>query len=162
MGQPFNPQDYSKRITDIKCGLEKLGIDDSSNKAIRFLAYFFACEKLATAMVGIKKQLAPKKVFHQPFKLLLPDINSAADKFGLNALKPDLTHLFGCDGHSAKERKPNLELLSARELRNKLVHHFGPTHVGFILERESFFKPIMMKFLNHDRDVLSHIAKPVP
>jgi len=153
----FNPLDYSRRIADIKPGLEKLDVANSPNEAIRFLGYFFGCEKLATAMVGIQQKLPVGQAFRRGFQLKLEDVMCAVSEFRIAGLDRDIDSLFGSDGYSASQRTPVLEKLSARELRHKVVHHFGPTHVEFILKREPFFTPIMRNFLAYDLHVLRYV-----
>ena len=168
MHPSFEPVDgsgtYYRRIKDIKRGLKELGIVNSpnENKGIQFLGNFFACEKLGFAIVGINNNKPIGEVFDRGFKeLKLDDVVAAVKELRLNVADDHLPWLFDDDRKLVPRDKPPPypERLSAKQLRNKVVHHFGPYIVGLIIRRWDFFAPKMADFLACDEQVFSHLEK---
>ena len=130
-------------------------------KDIQFLGHFFGCEKLATAIVGIKGNCPVDDVFCRGFKLKLSKVISAAKELKLNVSDDHLTALFEDDDQWLPFGRPppDENRLSARQLRNRMVHHFGPSIVGLIIERWDFFAPKMTDFLACDEQVFRYLEK---
>jgi hypothetical protein len=162
MHPSFEPVDrngtYYRRIKDIRRGLKELGIVNSpnENKGIQFLGNFFACEKLATAIVGIEKNLPVDEVFRLGFKLKLSKVISVVKEMKLDIPDDHLIWLFEDDREVAPLDKPppDPNRLSARQLRNKVVHHFGPFIVDRVIKQWDFLAPKMADFLSCDEQVL--------
>jgi hypothetical protein len=170
MHPSFEPVDrngtYYRRIKDIRRGLKELGIVNSpnENKGIQFLGNFFGCEKLAIAIVGIREDTPIDEVFDRgpsSKNLKLDKLRAAREEWKLNVAHDHLTWLFNDDRKLAPLDKPPPDpfRLSAKQLRNKVVHHFGPYIVGLIIERWDFFAPKMAEFLACDEQVLRYLEE---
>ena len=166
----FEPVDrngtYYKRIKDIRRGLKELGIVNSpnENKGIQFLGNFFGCEKLAIAIVGIRENSPIDEVFDRGASsknLELDKLRTAVEDWKLNVADDHLTWLFEDDREVAPldKKPPDDDRLSAKQLRNRVVHHFGPHIVGVIIRRWDFFAPKMADFLACDEQVLRHLEE---
>ena len=137
----------------------------NENKGIQFLGNFFgnffACEKLALAIVGIKRNSPVEEAFHPRFKWELSELISAREELKLNVSDDHLTWLFEDDREVAPldKKPPDDDRLSAKQLRNRVVHHFGPHIVGVIIRRWDFFAPKMADFLACDEQVLRHLEE---
>jgi hypothetical protein len=79
----------------------------------------------------------------------------AANELNLSIASNDLRYLFS----NNDELKLLLPPVSARALRNKLAHDFGPQQVKNIVAQTNFLIPKMRAFLNCEREVLSHLKK---
>ena len=142
---PYCKGSYYRRIDDIRRALRELGIP-SENEGINFVAYFFGCEKLALGIVGINKRCPAENAYCKNKKLDLGDIKNAATKLGLQISATELTDLFDGQGSS-----------SARNLRNKLAHDFGPTQVLNITNIAHDFIPKMKRFLGGAEQVQGYL-----
>jgi len=167
MHPSFEPVDHSgtyyRRIKDIRRGIKELGIMNSPNmnSVIQFLGNFSGCEKLATAIVGIKENSPVDEVFRPGFKLTLSKVIDAVKELKLNVPDDHLTWLFNDDPKLAPldQRPPDPYRLSAKQLRDRAMHHFGPYIVSLITERWGFFAPKMSDFLACDEQVLRRLEE---
>lgn len=132
---------YYRRIEDIDRALKKLEAA-SLPKAVQFVTYYFACEKLARGIVGIYLQRPATKAYHHRTPLKLDEIKSAVVVLGLSISSDDLGYLFAdsSEQHLLFASQCNS---SARVLRNKFGHDFGPSNVEQILNHADFLIPKM-------------------
>jgi hypothetical protein len=122
-----------------------------ANSPAQFVAYYFGAEKLAKAIVGIKKLQAAKNAFNRngrPVSVDHPATKSAARLMKLKISQADLDALFDPQWNLSPKQQPT----SAREIRNRLSHDFGPTQVSHICQHAPRLVPIMDKFINKDID----------
>ena len=154
----FDPEPYRRRIRDIRPALRKLGIESVKSEAIKFLAYYFGCQKLAYGIVGIKLQLTAERAYCRK-PLRLTELQDASGELPIG--EDDLCYLF-----ATKDKKdtakfqalPDMIDMSARLWRNELLHNFGPWNVKHVARRAKFFIPKMSAFLACDKQVLDHLA----
>jgi hypothetical protein len=142
---------YYRRIEDIKRALMELGIP-TSNPALNFVGYFFGCEKLAFGIIGIRDR-APAEEAYGPKELEVDEVVTAAHALNLSMAADDLRYLFS----NRRERASLSPPVSARPLRNKLAHDFGPQQVFNINDQAKFLIPKMEAFLNCEREVLNYL-----
>src|SRR6476469_2815476 len=120
---------YYRRLEDIPRALDKFEVKAlPDNSAAQFVAYYFGAEKLAKAIVGINKLQAAKNAFNRdgrPVPVDHPAIKSAARLMKLKISDADIDALFVRDKAT---KQPD----TAREIRNRLSHDFGPTQVWHI------------------------------
>lgn len=138
---------YYRRIEDIARALDALRVSELP-PAIQFLAYYFACEKLALAIVGIQRNKSAK-VAYEGQQVRLGQLKQATRELRLSMGQEYLESLFSA----------NPLTRSARVLRNKLVHELGPTHVKHIVDDGPSFIPKMKQFLGCAPEVLAHLRK---
>lgn len=156
---PNRKGSYYRRIEDIERALDKLGVKHLP-QAIQFLAYYFACEKLAFGIVGIHSRYPATEAYRSGKRLHLRDIKSAAAALGLSISNQDLDYLFADSKQQGTlQTKSSICNSSARFLRNKLGHDFGPTNVGNVSKHAGFLIPKMTRFLVCTSQVLSYQKK---
>jgi hypothetical protein len=143
---------YSRRLSDIrlatgKFSTAKLPIDSPA----RFLGYYFGCEKLAKATLGIARLWPAEKAFHHKTPLDLEQLKTAVKKLGISFSEDDLTQIFGTQ---PAPTKPTL----GREIRNRLIHDFGPSNVDYAKVGATTLTPIMQKFLTRERQIQEYLV----
>lgn len=156
---PERKGSYYRRIEDIDRALNKMDVERLP-PIIQFLAYYFACEKLAHGIVGIQARRAATEAYKPSRRLCSHDIKSAAAALGLSISNKDLDYLFASSKEQGVLRSMrNSCKSSARVLRNNLGHDFGPTNVGHIANHAGFFIPKMTRFLACASEVLAYQKK---
>jgi sensor histidine kinase regulating citrate/malate metabolism len=118
---------YWRSIKDIDKAVDELRTSIRQQSTLDFLAYFFGCEKLAVAIVGMSQGLdatqAEEKFRRQ--KPNLDQIKAAVIALRIPFPPGDLPYLFANDD----QQKLLDTQISARGLRNKVVHQFGPSNL---------------------------------
>lgn len=144
---------YFRRIKDIPLALDKFEVSKlPPNSAAQFVAYYFGAEKLAKAIAGIKKR-DPAEVAFLPARRIDPrEIRSAARAMNLSIPTTELNALFV--GQETLQRPS-----TAREIRNRLSHDFGPTNVSHIHQHAPRLIPIMVRFIDDIDRVLVHLQR---
>jgi hypothetical protein len=146
---------YYRRIGDIECAFKKMNADGLPTAA-KFLVLYFGCEKLAQGIVGVAEGLPPEEVYG-PRKTPNPNrIKAAVTTLDLSFAPGDLADLFELRNKPTIER-PLQEPISARDLRDAVVHNFGPTGVGYVLRKAGVFLPMMDRFLSCRPQVLAYL-----
>ncbi len=152
---PNRKGSYYRRIEDIRRALKILNPDELP-EIFQFATYYFACDKLAHGIVGIDERLDDESAYKkQPS---LKRIKAAAQNLKLPISTDDLTYLFAAEyqQHLVPQSDPR-HSVSARFLRNKLAHDFGPTNVKRVQAQADFFIPRMVAFLNCADDTLTYL-----
>jgi hypothetical protein len=151
---PQRKGSYYRRIEDIDRALQRLDVTRLPS-ATQFLVYFFACEKLAHGLVGIKDRRPAAKAYHHKNRLCLKEIRAAAAALNLPVAPNDLDCLFA-DHNEQHLLGPRTSVrASARVLRNTLTHDFGPTNAQNIVEHAAILIPKMINFLDCAKHVLA-------
>jgi hypothetical protein len=146
---------YYRRIQDIFAALEKLDVERSS-VAVQFIASFFGCEKLALGMVGIQNKKPAVDAYKK--KLHVQKIICAAAFFDFSMLEEDIFYLFADEKlQSQLSIYSNIDARSARQLRNRLSHDFGPSNVLYVQKSANFLLPKMRSFLAEHVKVLKYL-----
>ncbi len=141
---PLRKCSYYRRIEDIERALQELEVTRLPI-ATQFITYFFACEKLAQGVVGILQQLPADRQYRQ--KLRLAQIKNAASLMNLPIQTADLDWLFADVNEQRLLIAPKGERYSARFLRNRLSHDFGPWNAKDLIEHAPAHIPRMKSFL---------------
>jgi hypothetical protein len=82
---------YSRRLSDIRLATGKFSTAKLPNDSpARFLGYYFGCEKLAKAVLGIAKLLPAEQAFDHKTPLHLEQLKTALKKVGIAFAEPDL------------------------------------------------------------------------
>ena len=145
---------YYRRIEDIERAFKEIDADNLP-VAARFLVRYFGCEKLAQGIVGVHKSWAPEKVYGPRKFPQLSQIKLAVAGLHLSFPVGDLDHLF--DKHEPTTKKPLQEPISARDLRDAVVHNFGYTNVRLVHKKAGILLPMMDNFLSCRSHVLDHL-----
>lgn len=145
---------YYRRIEDMLAALEYLRVDDLSDE-MKFLTYFFACEKLEKAVIGISRRISANGVFRSVHDLAA--IKKGVSDLSLTISDDDLAWLFGNDSdvlalvvHAPQGCRP------AKQLRNALAHELGPSNAQNITKYAPFHIPKMKFFLSSAEAVLAY------
>src|SRR5882757_9889914 len=94
---------YSRRLTDIRLATGKFSTAKLPNDSpARFLGYYFGCEKLAKAMLGIARLWPAEKAFYHKTPLDLEQLRAAIKKLGIAFADLELTNIFGTQLPPAK------------------------------------------------------------
>jgi hypothetical protein len=141
---PLRKGSYYRRIEDIALALQELEVTKLP-AATQFITYFFACEKLAQGVVGIVRQLPAHQQYRQ--KLRLADIKTAASAMNLPIQMADLDWLFSDVNEQRRLPVGPVIRYSARFLRNRLSHDFGPWNAKDLIEHAAAHIPRMQAFL---------------
>jgi hypothetical protein len=141
---PKRKGSYYRRIEDIQRALDRLAVDAFPLPA-RFMALYFACDKLAHGVVGIYEGAAAQAAYKK--SLDLSKLKQAAHLIGLPIIDDELEDLFAGPRDSYVLTRNSANGGSARMLRNNLVHEFGPTNAGHVLSHAAFFMPKMAALL---------------
>jgi len=142
---------YYRRVEDIGRALGQFGTAQlPSNSPAQFLAYYFGAEKLARAVIGIMNDRPAKEAFLPRYKPGPAPLKEAAEKMGLGISRVSIDALF--------EPQPLAEdPTTAREIRNRLFHDFGPTQVGHIRKHAPHLVPLMVEFIRETEAVLAYL-----
>jgi len=138
---------YYRRIEDIDRALALFEVQKLP-PAAQCLIYYFACEKLARAIVGIHERWTARTAYER--QLRAPQLRAAGQALRLPVDPETIESLFGERPTSPK---------SARLLRHELIHDFGPTHARDLVERAPVYIPRMKAFLACSADVLSYLKR---
>jgi hypothetical protein len=144
---PLRKGSYYRRIEDVARGLLSLQ-SDGLPAPVRFFVDYFGCEKIARGLIGIHGLLPATKAYHHRKSFKLVEVQAAAAALGLPVSVDDLQWLFADfdEQHLLKASTPNVSK-SARCLRNKLTHDFGPSHVALVVAHAPFLNPKLQAFL---------------
>jgi hypothetical protein len=144
---------YSRRLSDIRLATGKFSTAKlPADSPARFLGYYFGCEKLAKAILGVARLWPAERAFDHKTPLDLEQLKTAAKKLGIAFADPDLTKIFGTQPAPAK---PTF----GREIRNRLIHDFGPSNVDHAKAAAKVLTPTMMRFLACEHQTQEYIAK---
>ncbi|WOH60394.1 MULTISPECIES: hypothetical protein [Bradyrhizobium] len=144
---------YFRRINDIDVALDKYGAHHLP-PAAKFVAYYWACEKLCRAIIGIADEIPaaeqmPEDKLAKPIKSHF-HVQSRLLKLNMPFDIEWLKLLF--------ERQQNaVQPTSAKRIRDRLFHDFGPTQVDHVLQNEPTLLPIMLEFLNLRTQIIHHL-----
>ncbi|WP_141935130.1 hypothetical protein [Bradyrhizobium sp. UNPA324] len=144
---------YLRRINDIDLALEKYGARELP-LAAKFVAYYWACEKLGRAIIGIADE-SPATT-HMPEDKLGKSIkdhlhvSSGLLKLNIQFDAQRLKLLFERQANAAQPT-------SAKRIRDRLFHDFGPTQVDRVLQNAPTLLPIMLDFLSLRTQVIRHL-----
>lgn len=153
---PNRKGSYYRRIEDIKRALNKLDVQ-LLPQAVQFLAYYFACEKLAHGIVGVHLCWPATKAYRHNRHLCLGEIKSAAVALNLSISTNDLDYLFADFNEQGILQSTSAPCnRSARVLRNTLGHDFGPSNVSQVSRHAGFLIPKMTAFLACASQVLAY------
>jgi hypothetical protein len=150
---PYRKGSYYRRIQDIERALRMFDVMRLP-VTIQFVTYFFACEKLAHGVVGINRQRPAGMQYSHRTRLLLDEIKTAAATMNLSIPAGDLNCLFA--DYNEQHLLPPGVKTSARLLRNKLAHDFGPTNVGSVARDAPDLIAKMTTFLKCVNEVLAY------
>jgi hypothetical protein len=143
---------YFRRINDIELALDKFGADQLSTPA-KFVAYYWGCEKLGKAIVGIASERPASEQF--PEDMSGPPMDNVLVQKKLSKLNIQFD-----DGRLKLLFEPQKNVLkptSAMRIRNRLFHDFGPTQVDHVVKNARTLFPIMVDFLNLRSSVIAHL-----
>jgi len=85
---------------------------------------------------------------------------NGSKNLGLSVGEIDLRYIFSNEDEEGVLGKYDAQhARSAKSLRNKLVHDFGPTNVLFIKKEEDFLLKRMEVFLSCRREVLGYLRR---
>jgi hypothetical protein len=126
---------YYRRVKDIDRALEEIEYVELPPVA-QFLCLYFGCEKLALAIMGVDAKLASEDAYGRGKFVLLNELKSAIVPLRISVAPNELDLIFG----------PSKT--SARELRHKVVHDFGPSNIKAMKRHCATHIPIMTKFLD--------------
>lgn len=143
---------YCRRLSDIrlatgKFSTAKLPVDSPA----RFLGYYFGCEKLAKGALGIARLWPAEKAFYHRTPLALDQLKVALKNLGILFPDDDLIKIFGTQ---PVPNKPT----QGREIRNRLIHDFGPSNVDHAKAAVKTLVPVMKKFLECDRQIQKYVV----
>lgn len=152
---PNRKGSYYRRIEDIDRALKSLEVTKLP-PAPQFITYFFACEKLAHGIVGIHNARPATEQYNHRNRLRLTDLKTASTALGLRVQLLDLDCLFAEYNEQHLLHAAGTVRTSARLLRNKLTHEFGPTNAEKILRQSGVLIPKMIAFLSCIPHVLAY------
>jgi hypothetical protein len=138
---------YRRRIEDADNVIQNLK-PGALLEAATFLALYFACEKLAKGLVGIRHRMTAEEAYGLKF-LRLAKVKEAAETVGIPFSDDELDRLF-------EVQKPPKQATSGRTLRDRAVHDFGPTNIRQAAERGGPLIPLMTKFLACHQQILAY------
>lgn len=124
---------YYRRLADVELGLQLL--EPGLKVEMLFFTSIFGCEKIARGLVGIHAQKPAGDVYsHASPSMELTKIQAAAQALGLSIEPARLAQIFASErdiqaGHLGAT---SAGAYSARTLRNKVAHDFGPSHIDLI------------------------------
>lgn len=139
---PNRKGSYYRRIEDVARALDSLETGKVS-ATLRFFVYYFGCEKIARALVGIHTQRPATEVYHHRHSLKLGDIKAAATKIGVPVSSQDLDWIFADFNEQHLLQATSTWTNSARYLRNNATHDFGPSNVARVTSHAPFHNPKM-------------------
>lgn len=144
---PLRKGSYYRRIEDVARGLNSLQGEDLP-APMRFFVDYFGCEKIARGLIGIHARWPVTKAYHHKRPLKLVEIQAAAAALALPVSVSDIQWLFADfnEQHLLRSLTPGVSS-SARYLRNKLTHDFGPSNVAQIVIHASFLNQKLQSFL---------------
>lgn len=155
---PNRKGSYYRRIEDVARALDSLESGKAS-AAMRFLVYYFGCEKIARGLIGIHGQWPASKAYHHRQSLKLGDIKAAAAAIGLQVPQQDLDWIFaGFNEQHVLQSAPDCTT-SARFLRNNLTHDFGPTNAARVAKHAPFHNPKMEAVLGSVPHILKYLHR---
>ena len=141
---------YYRRIKDIDRALEREELDfHNLPQVAQFLFLFFGCEKLALAIMGIDARYASEDAYGKGKFALLPELQSAAIAMSISIKPAELDAIFGPAD------------TSARELRHKIVHDFGPSNVKKAHAHRKPLMTTMRKFLDCIEEIHEYQRKNI-
>jgi len=120
---------YRRRIEDIPAAVIALNDRATLLDAANFLVLYFACEKLAKAMIGIDEDKPVEQAFDRRY-MRIENIKKAARQATITFSDDEITRLF-------EYQEPPRDATSGRALRDRAVHDFGPTNIGNAARRVS-------------------------
>lgn len=129
---PDQKGSYYRRLADVEAGLQLL--EPGLKVEMLFFTSAFGCEKIARGLVGIHAAKPAGEVYSRSHPMQLVEIKAAAQALTLPISLAQLDQIF------ASEKEIQTGLLganpvcpySARTLRNKVAHDFGPSHVQLV------------------------------
>jgi hypothetical protein len=125
---------HYRKVKDIQRALLELEIEQQPAE-VQFVFVFFACEKLALAVMGLNEKRAVEDVYSNGNFVGLEEVKLSAASMGLSITGRDFDLIFGPSRNSA------------RELRHSLVHDLGPSNVKNVRKLAAPLLVTMTKFL---------------
>ena len=120
--------------------------------------HYVGCEKIARGIVGIQTQRPAEVVYRHNFKLQLKDIKAAATSLNLPVTPHDLEWLFADYNEQSLLKSYALGFSkSARYLRNRLMHDFGPTHLWQVSQHAPFLNAKLETLLRTTPTILAYL-----
>ena len=144
---PLRKGSYYRRLEDVARGLQSLH-GNGLPAPMRFFVDYFGCEKIARGLIGIHARLPATKAYHHRKSFSLVEIQTAAAAPALPVSAGDLHWLFANfnEQHLLQTSTPGVSH-SARYLRNKATHDFGPSHIALVVTHAPFLNPKLQGFL---------------
>jgi hypothetical protein len=144
---------YGRRLSDIRLATGKFATARlPPDSPARFLGYYFGCEKLAKAALGIARRWPAEKAFDHKTPLDLIQLKTAVRKLEIAFSDDDLTKIFGTQPVPAKPTY-------GREIRNRLIHDFGPSNVDHAKMAARALTPTMIAFLECELQMQEYIVQ---
>ena len=144
---PLRKGSYYRRLEDVARGLQSLQVG-SLSAPVRFFIDYFGCEKIARGLTGIHAQLPASKAYHHRKAISLAEIQAAAAAVALPASANELQCLFAdFNEQHLLQSSTQGATNSARYLRNKATHDFGPSNVAQVVAHAPFLNPKLQAFL---------------
>jgi hypothetical protein len=145
---PLRKGSYYRRLEDVARGLQSLQVGGLP-VPMRFFADYFGCEKIARGLTGIHARVPASKAYHHRRALSLAEIQTAAAALALPVSAESLQWLFADwnEQHLLNAPAPGRSN-SARFLRNKVTHDFGPSHIALVVAHAPFLNPQLQTFLS--------------
>jgi len=142
---------YHRRIEDVWRALDKFAAKQlPQNSPAQFIVYYFAAEKLAKSIVGIFNR-KPAEEAYNFVPVHPPTLKTAAELMSLQISAMTIDALFQKERGSSTPR-------TAREIRDRLFHDFGPTQVSHVKTHATRLVPLMVRFITDDVEpVLKHL-----
>jgi hypothetical protein len=144
---PLRKGSYYRRLEDVGRGLQSLQVGGLS-APLRFFADYFACEKIARALIGIHARLPASKAYRHGKPLSLAEVKVAAAALALPISVDSLQWLFADWNEQDLLTAPAPGVShSARYLRNRVTHDFGPTHIAMVVAHAPHLHAKLQAFL---------------
>ena len=145
---PKRKGSYRRAVDDIYHALELLKVGNME-PVEAFLFYYLACEKLAKIMKGVCEKKTYKEVFRKGEGTPYPkDIKRYLKKMNCAFVEKEIGMIFRSRGKPA----------SARNLRDRLIHEFGPSHARKVAHRAHELVPMMRNFLQCRKAVVDYLG----
>lgn len=144
---------YHRKLGDIRLATGKFStakLPDGS--AARFLGYYFGCEKLAKGILGIARLRSADIAFDHKTPLDMDQLKAAVKEVGVRISDDDLAKIFGTQLARAKPAQ-------GREIRNRLIHDFGPSNVDCAGAASKTLEPVMKRFLGCERTIQEYLVR---
>jgi hypothetical protein len=115
---------------------------------MRFFTGYLGCEKIARGVTGIHGRFPASEAYSHRKSIRLAEVKTAAAALALPVSADTLQWLFA-DWNEQSLLSPQAPGAShsARFLRNKAIHDFGPSHIAEVAAHAPFLNPMIEAFL---------------